>query len=444
MAKNSQIENEAIDLIELIQIVWKGKWKIAVIVFISFIAMISYQSTQTKYFTAITEIRPLSTQEINKFFFLNNIIGLSQDNLNFKKITRSSLLNLYIEVLNEKSVFEDAILKFNLIDASQYNNPQEYNEMIIKLASSVKILSPLIDKKQEGNNETYYHLIKFTHYDQKKWKKILMYVNELATETVKKKILEEYKNSFSFLRQHKEYQLENIEILKANTQSDFDKEMKKFEMNQEFKLEDIKFKIDNALTDYDRITADRLAYLREQAAIARKLEVAKNTFESQMFSNRDSSTTVANVQINNPFYLHGYEAIEKEIELIQARDDKKAFINGLLKFEQEKRSLEQDRTLARVEKNMAFLDLLIELEKKQRTIEQDKTLEQIESAFQSTPLVNNNKFSAVMIKVIATKFEYKNNQYLALSIVISLIVGIIYVIIFNTPQSYRFSTKKTN
>ena len=93
---------------------------------------------------------------------------------------------------------------------------------------------------------------------------------------------------------------------------------------------------------------------------------------------------------------------------------------------------------------MVFLDLLIELEKKQRTIEQDKTLEQIESAFQSTPLVNNNKFSAVMIKVIATKFEYKNNQYLALSIVIGLIVGIIYVIIFNTPQSYRFSRKKTN
>ena len=58
MAKNSQIDNEEINFLELMLIVWKGKWKIAVIVIISLIAIKSYQSfqTQTKQYTAITEI----------------------------------------------------------------------------------------------------------------------------------------------------------------------------------------------------------------------------------------------------------------------------------------------------------------------------------------------------------------------------------------------------
>jgi LPS O-antigen subunit length determinant protein (WzzB/FepE family) len=60
MVKNSKIDNDEINLIELMCILWEGKWKIAVAVIISLIAVISYQSTKTKNFTAITEIKPIS------------------------------------------------------------------------------------------------------------------------------------------------------------------------------------------------------------------------------------------------------------------------------------------------------------------------------------------------------------------------------------------------
>ena len=49
---------------------------------------------------------------------------------------------------------------------------------------------------------------------------------------------------------------------------------------------------------------------------------------------------VANVKSDTPFYLRGYEAIEKEIELIESREEVSAFVDGLLKLEQEKRFLE--------------------------------------------------------------------------------------------------------
>jgi LPS O-antigen subunit length determinant protein (WzzB/FepE family) len=452
MVKNPQIDNDEINLIELIQTVWEGKWKIAIVVVISFIAAISYQSTKTKNFTAITEIKPVSSLALNKYIVLNNTIKLTNtntntntdSNFNFQKITESNLLNLYIDILNDKSIFEDAMRKLNFLDASQYSDEQEYNEEIIKLASSVKILSPSIDIKQEGNLEISYHSINFIHDNVKKWKNALIYVDEIANQLVKKKLLEDYNSTLLSLKQSKVYQLEKLKTLMTNTKIDFDKEMKKFEMNREFQLEDSQTKIDNALLDYDRKTADRLAFLREQASIARKLEIAKNTIEAQMFTTKNSMVTNIKTDDVPPFYLRGYEAIEKEIELIESRDDKQAFVEGLLKLEQEKRSLEQDKTLLRVEKNKVFLDSLIELEKKQRAIEQDKTIERIELVFQSTPLANNNEFSAGSINANTTKFEYKNNKILVLAIVIGLIVGIFYVIISNAFQSHRVSRKKTN
>jgi len=445
--KNSQIDDNEINLIELIKIVWEGKWKIAVVVVISFIVVISYQLTKTKNFTAITKIQPLSSSVVNKFFFLNNIIKLNDtdSNFNIQKITKSSLLNSYLEILNDKSVFEDAMHKSNLLDASQYSDEQKYNEAIIKLASSVKILSPKIDKKEEGKFEISYPTINFIHHDDKKWKNILIYVDELTNQFVKKKLLEDYSNTLSFLKQSKEHRLEDLKILIANTVIDFDKEMKKFKMNQEFQLEDSQAKINNILIDYDRKTTNRLAFLREQAAIARKLEIAKNTIETQTFSDINSNNMVTNIKTDTPsFYLRGYEAIEKEIELIELRDDKQAFVGGLLKLEQEKRSLEQDRTLMRVEKNKVFLDSIIELEKKQRAVEQDKTIERIELAMQATPLANNNEFSATSTNVLSTKFEYNDNKILVIAIVIGLIVGVFYVLISNAFQSHRVSRKKTN
>ena len=221
--------------------------------------------------------------------------------------------------------------------------------------------------------------------------------------------------------------------------------MKKFEMNREFQLVDAQIKIDNAFVDYNRETADRLLFLREQASIARKLGVAKNTIEIQTFSTKNG--TLSNVKTDNPFYLRGFQAIEKEIELIELResDDKQSFIVGLLKLEREKRSLEQDRTWSRAEKNVVFLDSLIELEKKKKITEQDKTIQRFESAFQSTPLANKNKFSAASVNVPSTIIKYKGDIISVKAIVvIGIIVGIFYVIISYVIQSQRVSRKKTN
>ena len=412
MQKNSQIYNDEINLIVLFKTLWKGKWKIAAAVVISFMAVISYQSIQlpqTKNFTAITEIKPIGDLELNKFFDFNNfLININTDtdintntdtnNINtgervnvagkINKITSLRLLNFYINVLNDRSVFEDAIRKFNLLEASQYNNEKEYSEAIIRLASSIKIFFPLTssDEANQRNLEISYHTIHFTYHNAEKWKSVLTHVDEFANKLVKKTLIEEFNNTLIFLKYERKY-----------------------------KLEDISIKINNHLIDYEREISDQLAYLKEQSEIARKLGIAKNTIEVQTFGNQNA--LLSNVQTDSPFYLRGYEAIDKEIELIQLRKDKKAFIHGLF-----------------------------ELEKEKRAIEQDQTIERIKSALESNLLTNKNKFSAASIKAISTRYKYNNNnnnrKMLVMAIVTGLMAGIFYVLISNAFQSQRVSRKK--
>ena len=403
MKKNSEVNNEEINLIELMYTLWEGKWKIAVAVVISLIVVISYQLTQTNNFKAITEIKPLSSVEINRYLVLNNLIRSSTNNNNIDnintndndnanadaniageipKITSLRLLNLYLDILEERSVFEDAVRKFNLLDASQYNNDQEYNEAVTKFASSVKILSPSVsNNERKGNLETSYHTISFIYHDVEKWENVLMHVNKLANEIAKKTLEEEYGNTLAFIAE-----------------------------NQKYQLEDILIRINNLLIDYERETSNHVSYLKEQSEIARKLGIAKNTIEVQTFGNQNA--LLSNVQTDSPFYLRGYEAIDKEIQLIELRENKNAFIEGLF-----------------------------ELEKKKRAIEQDQNIERFELALQSSLLAKNNKFSAASIKVISTKFEYKDDKNLVLTIVISLIVGIFYALSSNAFQSFRVSKK---
>ena len=406
MQKNSQIYNDEINLIVLLKTVWEGKWKIAAAVVISFMAVISYQSIQlpqTKNFTAITEIKPIGDLEINKFFGFNNLltnININTDTKNINndqrfnvegkinKITSFRLLNYYINALNDRSVFEDGIRKFNLLEASQYNNEKEYSEAIIRLASSIKIFLPLTISNEANQriSEIYYHTINFTYHDAEKWKSVLTYVDEFANKLVKKTLIEEYNNTLIFL-----------------------------ENDRKYKLEDISIKINNHLIDYEREVSDRIAYLKEQSAIARELGIAKNTIEVLTIGNQNA--LLSNVQTDSPFYLRGYEAIDKEIELIKLRKNKEAFIAGLY-----------------------------QLEKKKRAIEQDLTIERVKSALQSSLLANKNKFSAASIKAISTKYKYNNNnnnrKMLVMAIVTGLMAGIFYVLISNAFQSQRVSRKK--
>ena len=421
MPETATRHDDEIDLVELAQTVWDGKWKVVGAVVISLLSVFGYQSTQPPpSFEASTEIKPITSVDAEKYRKLNA--------LGFFEVTPNRLLRLYIEQLNERKFFEESIRKYGLLDSEKFDDKQAFDDAVITLASTIEILPPInVDGTEIGDIRRFW-TIRFEYNDDDKWKKVILSVDTLANKSVQQILQQQFQTSLSVAKQTRDFELEDIKTLMANAKRDFEKEMEEFELKQGFQLEDIQTQIDNALADYDRKTTDRLAFLREQASIARELGVAKNTIETQTFSAQNAM--VANVTTDTPFYLHGYEAIEKEIELIESRENKKAFVGGLFELEQNRRGLEQDRTLQRVEKNKAFLESLIDLEKKQRQIEQNKSLERAEILFASTPIGGTDDFSAVSLTVQATEFKLRNKRMLMLplSVVIGAMIGAVFVL----------------
>ena len=78
----------------------------------------------------------------------------------------------------------------------------------------------------------------------------------------------------------------------------------------------------------------------------------------------------------------------------------------------------------------AFTPDLIKLEQQKRTLEQDKTIQRAIDLFNKTPL-NQNNFQATIVKVATTDFETKDNKnlYYALAIILGGIIGVVYVLI---------------
>jgi len=367
--------DDEIDLVELALTVWDGKWKIVAVVALSVLSVFGYLTIQPQpNFKASTEIKPITSVEAERYR-QSNALG-------FFEVTPNTLLNLYIEQLDERTLFEEAIRKYQLLDVEKFEDKQAYEEAVIALASSIEILPPInIDGTEKGDVRRFWTIV-FEYNDDAKWKSVLSFVDSNANQSVQRILQQRFQTSLSVAKQ-----------------------------KQMFELEDLEFLIANALEDYDRNTSDRLAYLIEQASIARKLGVAKNTIEAQTFSAQNGM--IANVKTDTPFYLRGYEAIEKEIELIKSRTNKEAFVKGL-----------------------------VELEQNQRTLKQDKMLERAESLFASTPILNTTDFSAVSVTVNATTFETKSKKMLmlALAVVIGGMVGVVYVLISSAVRNRKQQT----
>ena len=259
------------------------------------------------------------------------------------------------------------------MNKDDYTNSEKFENAVLKLAYSIDIFP---DRKSKDG--AIYWSIKFKVKDKKKWEKFLSSVNTELNQN-----LSEYINTV----------------------------FKQFVQNQlslkKYKIEDLDQQILNAIDGYKKETSYRLAFLKEQAQIARKLEISKNL-------NLNSSETRNLILENNvfevlekevPYYMRGYQMIEKEIELISSREDIRPFVDGLEKLEEIRRNLLSNK--------------------------QEK---RIENLLRSIAETNTSNFAAEIMFLGTT---YKSNQRplsktLIISILLGLIVGFFYVLIENS------------
>ncbi|MDA9959703.1 Wzz/FepE/Etk N-terminal domain-containing protein [Alphaproteobacteria bacterium] len=388
-------DTDEIDLMEFFQTIWDGKFKIAGVILMAVLGVVGFFLTQPPpSFTAKTEVKPITSDIANRYQ-ISNSLGFFEvysdkgkndgqdkdknDGQDTDKAVVRFLDELFIEQLDTRLLFEDTFRKYAVLDKNDYETETDFNKAIIELAAEISLLPPInVDGTAKGESRRHW-TIEFEFNDKEKWLNVLADVKAKANQNVRELIRDNFTTTLATAEKKKAFEIEDISTI-----------------------------IDNALSDYDRKADDRVAFLREQSAIARKLGVNNHTIETQSFAGKNN--VVTNVITEMPLYLRGYEAIEKEIELIEARDNKEAFVDGFLELEQKKRQLEQD-----------------------------KTLERAEALFADTPVMRGDDFSAVVMTVAATEFE-SNSKWmlmLAMAVVLGGMVGTVYVLIANAMRKHN-------
>jgi len=366
--------DDEIDISEIILNLWENKIKIIGITTAFLILGFLYFNSLNNNFTATTNVKPISTFESDEYKLYNSLAGEGIFNINQK-----NLLDLFIQKIKTEEIIADGVIKFKLVNKDDFQTENDYKEMIQRTTILItdQIAPPLVDDENENKKKPHWTL-NFKTRDKESWKNFLKYLENKANEEIRQSLI----NRFN----------KEIEILNVSSK---------------FKLEDIEQKIEDELNYYKISITNRLAFLKEQAEIARTLNIKKNTLEAENF--QTDNTVVTNIKSENSYYLKGYEMIEKEMSLISSRENEKLFIPNLT-----------------------------ELEKSKLAILQNKKIERLKFLFSGTPVYKDN-FIAAKIDFLTT--DYKSEQsltkILSISLIIGLIVSLIYLFLSNIIHSRK-------
>lgn len=267
MKNKSQIYNQEIDLISLIEIVWNGKIKILLITIISFCVGFGYSlKVPNNYLNSLT----INLNDTHKLMQLHNLEKLIEINKSdrlsqYKKLDKTNryFLNKFVDELKD---YEEFLFYLKNTQKIRENISKLQIKDIEKYMFKFSKLFEVNSNTKEGN-----FTINFIWHDPDEVMKVLKDTLDLTSDNLKKNIYNEFE--------------QNLE----------------FEKKLNFTL-----------------NSKKLNFLKEQSIIAKELNIAENQKDAGYFSQPTGNIDIYNSAM--AYYLRGYKAIDKEIELIQKRD----------------------------------------------------------------------------------------------------------------------------
>ena len=376
---------------EFIIIIWNSKIKLIFFTAIFFLLSLYFYDLKKNQISARTEIRQITIFDESKYTPYNNFIKQNRiSNSEFKyhddfiEINKEYLLNLYLDEFRERSIIIDALTKYRLIDRSKFNSEESYLNAIKKKAFNLKILSPInIDGKSRIEIRNNW-IIEIQTNNKEKWNSALEYIDNEAN----KKILKFLADNF----------LLTYEII---------------ELKKNFIIKKIEQEVNVSRQEYDLKMKSRLAFLEEQALIARGLNIVNNTTDNIENFNK---VIIGKQQINEEqqssgnYYMRGYKMIEKEIELLKNRQNKDLFIENI---------------------NSLFIT--------KTNLIQDNTLEEISTLVNKTPISEVNNFKAANMNFKNTNYQsnYSFTKLILIGIFFGFTCAIVYIFFENLIRSKK-------
>jgi chain length determinant protein (polysaccharide antigen chain regulator) len=313
--------NDEIDLADLVRSLWNGKWLIIGITLATVIAAWVYVVVTPKSYTGTLYITTIPISETNKYLPLSVAIEASEASelprsvleSELNNITKDQLALLFIEDVQTYAGLKKSIEEKKYFKKLENESNVEFTRRMEAVARTFT-LSKVVNKKGEGDS---------------KW---LMEVTTqqpgLAIGVLADALL--------FSNNRVSHSVENTfnEILNAKSR------------NITGKINDINIAKNILIAQEKLKTQARLAFLNEQANLARAIKISKNTLNAQAFTTQSSLVSI--IDQRQPYYLRGYTAIETEIDNLSSRQSPELFIPKLLDLDRQRQTLLQDKSIARL------------------------------------------------------------------------------------------------
>ena len=392
----NQAQDNEIDILSILQIIWDGKWKIITIVFIFFVGSISYLSTIPNMFKVTTNLQESNQNLYYKYKYLNDILGSNFEfNPNITQSNFTDKLNVGVFKIDTPRIFDMFVNEFSdydemitILSQNEYvknkiksSNEKEKRKSLINFAKKFNIIKP------ENINDTW--KISLTWHDINEGTLLLNKALNLTLINVKKSLLNQIND-----------------IAKS---IDLGNQREKSQLNRTL-LTNKKL---NKL-----INEEKIRYLTEQYNMAKQLGVKYNQLSGKIvpkleFNFEEKLESRFEFKFSDyPYYLLGYKSIYKEIEIIKNRS-------------------KNDEPIM----NEKYL----KIKEKILLIESDNRSKDLRSAVEIINKDNIDKWVNFNLEFIEIENLKKTKQHMLISIILGILFGILFVIL-----SYSFKQRKNN
>lgn len=347
MADTSPERSNEIDLFELLNVVIQERVTVLAISVVALLLGILFVLAVPQKHVAELTIRPLLYDEIGKYTDLNSVVDFREEteasvvaieiggegenrNSDFETVSSERLLDFFGGALLGAEPVRTALQAESAAYAALADDPEEQKKFLEDFLNHFRVTAPDPETLEFG---------------------VLEWVVDVETRNV-----DEMRRVVLAALGHAE------ETARAAVAGQINSIRDAREREISLALEDALRELDLAIYGYELQQAQRLAFLREQAGIARALDIRDRAFEARTGADAavasvETVSSTADIAGDSPlpYYLRGYLAIEEEIRVLEARggDDVARYIPKANALRVKIRELESDRSVERIDAALA-------------------------------------------------------------------------------------------
>ena len=328
---SSELDTE-IDLIELVDVLWQGKYLIGgLTAFVSLIAFVFFYFMPSTHQISLS-IRSLSPQEMSAYAPLNNVPGISAPIYADEQLIGQTgvvlahdLMQAVRSEINSKTSLRQAIAeldpKFSNFEGSLAERAQALTQaagqfdLTSEPFKATGIVTDILETKTQNTELT---------------KQIIARAIDLTRENIRRQNLTAIANLSKSIETALAYEIEELQAEIANDKQRYFDEMQ-----------------------------HRIQHLEEQAAIARALNLASPSQNITINATASTGEPQNARRRSDSSYVQGFKALEEEVKLLAERkpNDWQLFTPDYAEKASLLRQLQNDQRLKRVETGLALSPL---------------------------------------------------------------------------------------